>query len=72
MELREKLPKVFAHSKEGSAGSEAVSALINLGYKKSLSEKAVETAVKNGADSIENIIKEALKYLTGTHKSSIF
>ncbi len=72
LELREKLPKVFAHSKEGSAGSEAVSALINLGYKKSLSEKAVETAVKNGADSIENIIKEALKYLTGTHKSSIF
>jgi Holliday junction DNA helicase RuvA len=72
LELREKLPKVSAYLKEGSAGSEAVSALINLGYKKSLSEKAVETAVKNGADSIENIIKEALKYLTGTHKSNIF
>ena len=37
LELREKLPKISAHLKEGSAGSEAASALINLGYKKSFS-----------------------------------
>lgn len=72
LELREKLPKISAHLEEGSAGSEAASALINLGYKKSFSEKAVEAAVKDGAGSIENIIKEALKYLTGTNKTAIF
>ncbi len=63
LELREKLPKISVHSKD-KISDDAVSALINLGYRRSLSEKAVETALKNGADSIENMIKEALKYLT--------
>jgi Holliday junction DNA helicase RuvA len=64
LELREKLPKISEPSKEGTAGGDAVSALINLGYKKSLSEKAVETAIKKGVDTIEDIIREALKSLT--------
>jgi len=64
LELREKLPKISEPSKEGTAGGDAVSALVNLGYKRSLSEKAVETAIKNGADSLEKIIREALKCLT--------
>lgn len=53
---------VFA-SAEGTVADDAVSALENLGYKKAISEKAVATAVSNGATSIEDIIKEALKNL---------
>lgn len=63
LELREKLPKMSGLAKEHNF-VDAVSALVNLGYKKSLSEKAVERAVKNGADSIEDVIREALKCLT--------
>ena len=63
LELKEKLPKISDYS-EGHFLGDAVSALTNLGYKRSFSEKAVEAAVKNGADSVENIIREALKYLT--------
>lgn len=62
LELKEKLPKISDYSEEHFLG-DAVSALINLGYKRSFSEKAVEAAIKNGADSVENIIREALKYL---------
>lgn len=47
----------------GIAG-DSISALVNLGYKRHLSEKAVETALKNGAAAIEEIIREALKSLT--------
>lgn len=47
----------------GIAG-DSISALVNLGYKRHLSEKAVEKALKNGAAAIEDIIKEALKSLT--------
>lgn len=65
LELKGKLPSLRAYSlQEGSDVGDAVSALVNLGYKKSLSEKVVETAVKNGAATIEDIIREALKYLT--------
>lgn len=63
LELRGKLPKMSVHSKDNPL-DDAISALINLGYKKSLSEKAVDVAVKKGADSIEDIIREALKCLT--------
>ncbi len=68
LELKGKLPSIGdgeTTSLHGSSAAEdAVSALINLGYNRSISAKAVETAVKNGADAIEDIIKEALKYLT--------
>ncbi len=68
LELKGKLPAVGTAettSQQGSSAAEdAVSALINLGYNRSLSAKAVETSVKNGADAIEDIIREALKYLT--------
>ncbi len=62
LELKEKLPKISDYS-EGHFLGDAVSALTNLGYKRAFSEKAVEAAIKNGADSVENIIREALKYL---------
>jgi len=68
LELKGKLPSIniggMPSSLEDSTAGDAVSALVNLGYKKFLSEKTVETAVKSGAITIEDIIKEALKYLT--------
>ncbi len=70
LELRGKLPSIDREnaypSQENSATGDSISALVNLGYKKLSSEKAVEKAVNNGADTIEGIIKEALKYLTDT------
>lgn len=68
LELKGKLPSLEAGGEHGSdkiaAADDAVSALVNLGYKKQMSEKAVGKAVQQGSDSIEEIIKEALKYLT--------
>jgi Holliday junction DNA helicase RuvA len=66
LELREKLPSssTITHSIEHLAADDAVSALTNFGYKKSISEEAVDKALASGADSIEDIIKEALKHFT--------
>ena len=68
LELKGKLPSAGAGAtashQESPAAEDAVSALINLGYNKSMSARAVDTAVKNGAKAIEDIIREALKYLT--------
>ena len=68
LELKGKLPSLetdgHAVSREHAAADDAISALVNLGYKKSSSEKAVNRAIESGAASIEDIIKEALKYLT--------
>jgi Holliday junction DNA helicase RuvA len=68
LELKGKLPSLHIgethYSRERTAAEDAVSALVNLGYKKQLAEKAVETSVKNGVTTIEVIIREALKYLT--------
>lgn len=48
----------------GTDAGDAISALVNLGYKKTVSERAVEKALTSGAGNIEDIIKEALKNLT--------
>lgn len=68
LELKGKLPVLSSDgrpaSKEGSAADDAISALVNLGYKKALSEQAVEMSVKQGAQTIEAIIREALKCFT--------
>ncbi len=71
LELKEKLPKVTIYSKEYSLSDDAVSALVNLGYKKSFSERAVEMALRSGANTIEDIIKEALNYLTVSRQSAV-
>jgi Holliday junction DNA helicase RuvA len=67
LELKGKLPSLdpgeASSSHISQEESDAISALINLGYKKQFSEKAVETAVRNGAKNIEDIIMEALKNL---------
>jgi Holliday junction DNA helicase RuvA len=49
---------------EGRAAGDAVSALVNLGYGKALSEDAVSRSVKNGFSTIEDIVREALRLLT--------
>ncbi|MBI4698417.1 MAG: Holliday junction branch migration protein RuvA [Nitrospirae bacterium] len=67
LELKEKLPKIVVMAKD-HISVDAVSALVNFGYKKAFAEAAVGRAVKNGSDSIENIIREALKYLTSHSK----
>jgi Holliday junction DNA helicase RuvA len=68
LELKGKLPSLGSDeaygSKERSVAEDAISALVNLGYKKPFAEKAVDSAVKGGINSIEDIIREALKYLT--------
>jgi Holliday junction DNA helicase RuvA len=65
LELKGKLPSISETPslQKNSSAEDAISALVNLGYKKTLSEKAVEAAVKTNAAVIEDIIKEALKYL---------
>jgi len=68
LELKGKLPSLGEDgaplSQKHSEAEDAISALVNLGYKKPISEQAIEKAVKSGADSIEDMIREALKYLT--------
>jgi len=68
LELRGKLlpgDTAILSEKHPGAG-DAISALINLGYKKSISENAVDRALTAGAGSIEEIIREALKNLTNS------
>jgi len=68
LELRGKLPPLDIRgeisSQSRSIAEDAISALVNLGYKKPPAEEAVERSVKSGAATIEDIIREALKYLT--------
>lgn len=64
LEMKEKLPDTEGDS-AGPVKGDAVSALVNLGYKKAVSAKAVDAAMKKGADSMETVIREALKVLTG-------
>jgi len=47
----------------GGDGAEAVSALVNLGYKQVEAERAVASAEKAGASPIEDVIREALRRL---------
>lgn len=68
LELKGKLPSLHigdaTYSRERTVAEDAVSALVNLGYKRQLAEKAVELSVNNGATAIEVMIREALNYLT--------
>jgi Holliday junction DNA helicase RuvA len=66
LELKEKLPTAEAAISTGHhpTAGDAISALVNFGYKKSVSEKAVDRALQRGAQTIEDIIREALKHLT--------
>lgn len=43
---------------------DAVSALVNLGYKRPDAEKAVREVLKRGAQSLESVLKESLRHLS--------
>ena len=68
VELKDKfmtLPPQAAASKAADRDSQliqdAVSALVNLGYRKSEAENNVRAVLKEGADSLENALKETLR-----------
>jgi Holliday junction DNA helicase RuvA len=71
LELREKVSALDLKNNESvvyaglkTANEDAVIALMTLGFSRSEGTKAVELAKNNGAGSIEDIISEALKYLS--------
>jgi Holliday junction DNA helicase RuvA len=66
LELRDKIKLVRVARAEGAAPAtgleaEAVSALVNLGYRRNEAERAVKVAVAGGAGDIEAVIRSALK-----------
>lgn len=63
LELRGKLPREEDAPSDDAGYGDAVSALMNLGYKKADAFKAVELASKDGHSRIEDVIREALKRL---------
>jgi Holliday junction DNA helicase RuvA len=66
LELREKLPSL--KEPVDRVFDDTLSALINLGYKKSIAQESLEKAYKKGIKDIEELLKETLKYLTGDFK----
>ncbi|MBM4128645.1 MAG: Holliday junction branch migration protein RuvA [Nitrospira sp.] len=63
LELREKLPTAI--ETRDRVFEDTLSALMNLGYKRSIAHEALEKAYKKGYNDIEGLLREALKYLTG-------
>lgn len=63
LELIEKLPAITKKDRE-PVFDDALSALVNLGYKSSIAKEALEKAYNNGNRDIESLLKESLKYLT--------
>lgn len=61
LELKEKLPS--AEKPKDRIFEDTLSALVNLGYKKSAAHESLEAAYKKGNRDIESLIKESLKYL---------
>ncbi len=62
LELKGKLPR--GESPVDMVFADSVSALVNLGYKKTIAAEVVEMARKKGMDSVEDILRESLKGLT--------
>ena len=62
LELREKL---VSKAVKDRVFDDTLSALINLGYKKSEAIEALERAYRGGYTQVEDLLKEALRYLTG-------
>ena len=67
LELRDKINLVrSAHAADGARPAtgleaEAVSALVNLGYRRNEAERAVKVACAAGANDLERVIRDALK-----------
>ncbi|MEW6107650.1 MAG: Holliday junction branch migration protein RuvA [Nitrospirota bacterium] len=64
LELREKLPP--SSGIKDRLFDDALSALINLGYKKNIAQQYLEKVYKKGFDDIESLLRETLKHLTGS------
>lgn len=71
VELKDKFVNFLAQTPEARAddgGSElfhdAVSALVNLGYRKPDAEKNVREVLKSGATALENVLKESLRKMS--------
>lgn len=67
LELREKLPR--AEKSRDRLFEDTLSALVNLGYKKSEAIESLEMAYKKGYKDIETLLKESLKYLIGSEQT---
>lgn len=65
LEMKGKLPADEVTTPVGAVASDALSALVNLGYKKSEALDAIEAVRGRAPETIEGLLKEALKYLTG-------
>ncbi len=66
LELREKLP--VATGVRDKLYEDTLSALVNLGYKKSIAQQSIEKVYKKDFNDIESLLRETLKQLTGnTH-----
>lgn len=70
VELRDKVKQTRAARGETAATvggdfEEAISALVNLGYRRNEAERAVKSAKGEGAEEIETLIRGALKRLSG-------
>lgn len=61
LELREKLPSSTGISDR--VFEDALSALVNLGYKKNVAQAFLEKTYKKGVTDIESLLKETLKQL---------
>lgn len=70
VELRDKVKQTRAARGDaaivpGGDFEEAISALVNLGYRRNEAEHAVKSAKADGAEEIETLIRGALKRLSG-------
>ncbi len=67
LEMKGKLPtdESASPTQYGSAYEDALSALVNLGYKKAEAIEALEAVRGRAEDTVEALIKETLKHLTG-------
>lgn len=69
VELRDKLPHLEASARDIESGAgedperEALSALVNLGYRRVDAERVVQSVVRAGESDLESIIRSALKKL---------
>lgn len=63
LELREKLPSPTGT--KDRLFEDTLSALVNLGYKKTVAQEVLERAYKQGLGNIEDLLKESLKLLQG-------
>lgn len=68
VELRDRIEALPDAAPEASADpgvrGDALSALVNLGYRRSDAERAVRQVLGNGASELETVLKEALRLLS--------